>query len=113
MNTFPAPSPTMSHGPFRHAPVALLPSEQAPGLPLPAKVEIVPVGVTSSTRCAPHDATYRLPAESAHAAVGSFRQGTSAAAPSLQEPAVPLPATALMVPPGVTLRTRWLRRSAM
>src|SRR6266480_4555930 len=115
MYTFPEPPTPTPCGVFRLADVAAPPSPHAAvdgeqAVPLPATVLIV-VPVTLRIRWSKVSAMYALPEPSTATPSGTFRLADVAAPPSPHaavdgEQAVPLPATVLIVPPGVTLRIR-------
>ena len=80
-------------------------------MPVPAKVEIAPPGVTFRIRLLPESAMYRFPAASTAIPSGNRSWAAVAGPPSPENPLVPLPATVVMVPPVEIIRTRWLNRS--
>src|SRR5664280_2025204 len=98
MYRLPAASTARPIGATRHAWVAGPPSPQKPLVPLPATVVMVPSGATRRTRLLlPGSAMYRLPAASRARPPGPWRHAWVAGPPSPQKPAVPLPATVVMV----------------
>src|SRR5664280_654782 len=97
MYRLPAASTNRPYGMSRHAWVAGPPSPQKPLVPLPATVVMVPSGATRRTRSWPGSAMYRLPAASTARPHGASRHAWVAGPPSPQKPAVPLPATVVMV----------------
>src|SRR5664280_18204 len=96
MYRLPAASTARLPGP-RQAWVAGPPSPQKATVPLPATVVMVPSGATRRPRLLPGSAMYRLPAASTARPLGMSRQAWVAGPPSPQKPAVPLPATVVMV----------------
>src|ERR1039457_4430155 len=88
-------------------------SPDVPKLPLPATVVRAPFNVTLRISSLPWSAMYTLPAASAATPCGKFNCALVATGLSPEKPLVPLPARVEMVPPGVTLRIRWLFWSAM
>src|ERR1039457_2883627 len=76
------------------------------GLPFPATVLILPPTVNWRTRFFTLSATYMLPELANATACGPERQALVAKPPSPQNPAVPLPAIVLMLPPMANWRTQ-------
>src|ERR1700683_4656596 len=123
MYTLPAPATATPDGVLRFALVPAPPSPQTPfvglqAVPVPALVVIVPPGVSLRTRLSLASAMYTLPAPSTATPTGSLRFALVPAPPSPQAAvaglqAVPVPAIVVIVPPGVSLRTRWSLVSAM
>src|ERR1039457_3865884 len=113
MKTFPFPSTATPSGAINAAEVASPPSPLKPGVPLPATVLIVPAGVTIRMRSLPLSTMNRLPAPSTATSQGSNNSAEVAGPLSPLKPRVPLPATVLIVPAGVTFRIRLFIRSAM
>src|SRR3990172_5554260 len=115
MNTLPAPSTATPYGLFSRALVAAAPSPENPAVPLPAKVSMNPVTAsTLRTRWLYWSAMNTLPAPSTATPIGLSSWASVAAAPSPENPRVPLPAKVLINPvPTSTRRTRWLEVSAM
>src|ERR1022692_5183523 len=86
-----------------------------PGLPFPppANVEMIPAGVTLRTLLLTVSAMNTLPFASTATADGPNRVAFVAGPPSPSEPACPVPATVVMVPARLTLRTVLSAASAM
>ncbi|MFT3791948.1 MAG: hypothetical protein QM741_12935 [Rudaea sp.] len=82
-------------------------SRGTPSWPLPAIVVMMPEPSTLRIRWFEQSAMYRLPALSMATASGLFSCAVFAAPPSPEYPALPVPATAVIVPPASTLRTMW------
>src|SRR3990172_3741783 len=113
MNTSPTPSTATSNGKYSWALVAAAPTPKNPEVPLPAKVLINPVTAsTRRTRWLKVSAMNTLPAPSTATPYGKYSWALVAAAPSPENPLVPLPAivlispaTARAVPPNTTVTT--------
>src|SRR3990172_1853797 len=115
MNTLPPPSTPTPYGRSSWAPVAAAPSPENPKVPLPAKVLINPLPAsTRRTRWLEVSAMNTLPAPSTATPYGLYSWALVAAAPSPENPKVPVPAIVLINPgPASTLRIRWLAESAI
>ena len=96
-------------GSFNSALIAPFPllSPLKPPVPLPAMVVMVPL-VTLRMRLLPESAMYKFPVESIATPTGDISWALVAGPLSPRKPAVPLPATVVMVPLE-TLRMRWVR----
>jgi UDP-N-acetylmuramyl pentapeptide synthase len=79
----------------------------------PANVTIVPAGVTSRTELFAVSAMYRFPDLSNANPPGRFNWAALASPPSPEKPAIPFPATVVMIPDVDTFRTTLFRESAM
>ena len=90
------------------AAVAAPPSPLKPGAPLPATVLMTPPGVILRMRWLPQSARNRFPLASNATEDGADRLAAVAGPPSPLNPAVPVPAMVVMIPPGVILRMRLL-----
>src|SRR3990172_6505759 len=114
MNTLPTRSTPTPVGKFSWALVAAAPSPENPRVPVPAKVLINPVPTsTLRTRLLEVSAMNTLPTPSTVTPYGRFSWAPVAAAPSPENPLIPLPATVLINPvTASTLRTRSLKESA-
>ncbi len=99
-------------GPSIFAAVAGPPSPKLVPVPPPATVVIVP-SFTRRTRSLVVSATRMAPSGRTATAVGLLSWAAVAAPPSPVKPAVPFPATVVMVPSRATRRIRWSRSSAM
>jgi hypothetical protein len=95
-------------GELSWAAVAAPPSPADPPVPVPATVVIVPPGDTRRTRWLPRSAIRKPPSAVAATPAGEVSWAAVAALPSPADPAVPVPATVVIVPPGDTRRTRRL-----
>ena len=100
-----AASTVMPLGWFNTADVPA-PSAQ-PAAPLPAIVVTTPVGVTRRMRLFPESVTKRFPTEFMAIPRGKLKLAP-APVPSTHAPTLPLPASVVTPPAGVTLRTRLL-----
>jgi hypothetical protein len=80
---------------------------------VPATVVITPAGLTLRTRWLKASAMYRLPAASTAMPRGLLSWANVAWPVSPEKPATPVPATVVITPAGLTLRTRWLPVSLM
>ena len=112
MYSVPAESTATPSGPFSHALRAAPPSPMKPRVPVPATVHMVPSGVTLRTTSFPVSAMNKLPVESTATPNGPLICALVAAPPSPVNPAVPLPATVVMVPLAAIRRTTEASRSA-
>src|SRR4051794_9198434 len=81
--------------------------------PLPATVVIVPAGDTRRTRWLLTSAITTPPSGVTATAAGESSWAVVAGPPSPEKPGVPVPATVVIVPAGVTRRTRPLPASAI
>ena len=108
-NRLPAPSTATLSG-YSCALVAGPPSPERPSVPLPATVVMVPLAETRRIRRLPRSARNRLPEPSTARPVDSVSISCAfVAGPSSPEkPAVPVPATVVMIPLGETFRMRAL-----
>src|SRR5262245_16369875 len=111
MNRSPNVSTATPAGPESCAEVAGPPSPLKPNCPLPATVLINPFGVTLRTRWLAASEMNRSPNVSTATPAGPESCAEAAGPPSPLKPNCPLPATVLINPFGVTLRTRWLGAS--
>src|ERR1039457_1120884 len=111
MYRLPAESAATANGSESDALIAGPPSPAKVAVPLPAIVVIVPPE-TLRMRLLEESAMYRLPAESIATPSGTFSAALVADPPSPENPAVPLPATVVILPPD-TFKTRLLRLSAI
>src|SRR5262245_11322821 len=90
------------------------PENPPPKEPLvPATVVIVPVGETRRIRSLPASAISTLRSGASETPSTLLSAAPSAGPPSPEKPAVPLPATVVIVPVGETRRTRLLLESAI
>ena len=105
MYTLPTLSSTTPNGPCSSAAVAGPPSPVVPSVPLPARVVMMPSGATLRTTKFPLSAMSRLPEASTYRPVGSLSSAWEAGPLSPVYPAVPVPATVVMMPLVSTLRT--------
>ena len=74
--------------------------------PFPAIVTITPSTPIRRTRSFPRSATYRFPKSSSASPYGRASWAPTAGPPSPLNPAIPVPAIVVTVPPSPTLRTR-------
>ena len=111
----PLPSAATPLGKSSLAAVATPPLPPKPCVPVPAMVEMFPVGTsTLRMRWLSRSAMWRLPEPSNATPTGILSLAAVAAPPSPSKPLVPDPATVEMIPvEASTLRTRWLKESAM
>ena len=82
------------------------PSPPEPATPVPATRLIAPAGVTLRTSWLPNSAMKTFPVESMSTPAGCDSSADAAGPPFPELPATPVPASVVIVPPGVTLRTR-------
>src|ERR1039458_10792773 len=113
MKRFPDPSTRTPFGWFKDAEIAGpgIPAKLA--IPLPAKVEMMPLADTFRIRWFSVSAMKRFPAESAQTPVAEFNDAKFAGPPSPAKRKEPLPATVEMMPLAETFRIRSLRESAI
>src|SRR5713226_5972753 len=96
----------MPRGRFNCAEAAWPPSPLYPGLPVPAKVVMIPEAVTLRIRLFPESAMYKSPDGLNAAAPGVCNWALVAGRESPLNPPAPLPATVRIALPGISLRTR-------
>src|SRR6266545_749852 len=80
------------------------PSPPKPQAPVPAKVEIMPVGETTRTALLASSDMYTPPSRPAATPLGLLKVAAVAGPPSPEFPQLPFPAIVVMMPPGDTLR---------
>ncbi len=110
MYRLPAGSVTTS---FAWRSPALAANPPSPPLPPPATVVMMPLAATRRTRLLPVSAMIRFPALSNVRRCGWLNSALVAGPPSPEDPAVPLPATVVMMPLLSILRIRLFRESAI
>ena len=108
MNRTPAALKAQPFSPFRLADVAAPPSPEKPAVPVPAAVVIVPKEEERRrTRLASESAMHSAPVCGLTATpLGFFSCALVPAPPSPESPGTPVPAIVVMMPAGVSLRTR-------
>jgi hypothetical protein len=100
------------NGRFTCADEACPPSPLKPAVE-PATVLIVPSDQTRLILCPECSTIMKPPSDSKDTDVGLLRRADVAWPPSPEKPAVPEPATVVMIPVGDTRRTTWLECSAI
>src|SRR5262245_53837858 len=108
MYKLPDASTTTATGELICAEVAGPPSPENPLAPVPATVRMMPSGVTFRTRWLLGSAMYRSPAVSTATSAMPLNCAEMAGPPSPAEPRAPVPATVVITPAALTLRTRLL-----
>src|ERR1022692_977423 len=108
MNRLPKASTATPYGTLSCASVAGPPSPLNPAVPVPATVVIIPPADTFRIRWLPASAMNRLPAASTNTPAGLDIWAAMARPPSPLNPAVPVPATVVIIPPADTFRIREL-----
>src|ERR1035438_2339925 len=84
---------------LKDAEVAGPPSPKKPRVPLPATVVMTPPADTFRMRLLPASTMNRFPDASTATSLGAHTAAEGAGVPSPEKPAVPLPATVVMMPP--------------
>ena len=102
MNKSPAALMARPKGPLSSAEVAGPPSPEYPEVPLPAKVLMIPDGVTSRMTVLPASDINISPFESNATPSGSWSCASVAGPPLPVEPDSPSPATVLTIPDSAT-----------
>src|ERR1700683_507561 len=116
MKRLPEASTVTPKGEHNDAEVAGPPSPEKPQLPLlllPAEVVMLPLADTFRIRLLYLSAMKIFPEASTATPEGLFNDAEVAGPPSPDKPAVPLPATVVMIPLAETFRIRLLPESAM